>query len=139
MTGMANVIYTVTDTGIGIKKENIPYLFTAFKRVDEERNKYIEGTGLGLSIVKQFVDLMGGKITVNSVYTKGFNIYYRDTSGRLRMRMLSENSVLKIRAALHEKKVITTALRHRRQGFLLWMIMSNLMVVTKLLRDTRLR
>ncbi len=67
----AVITYTVSDTGIGIKKENIPYLFTAFKRMDEERNKYIEGTGLGLSIVRQFVDLMGGNITVNSIYTKG--------------------------------------------------------------------
>ena len=65
------ITYTVSDTGIGIKKENIPYLFTAFKRMDEEKNKYIEGTGLGLSIVRQFVDLMGGNITVNSIYTKG--------------------------------------------------------------------
>ena len=56
---------------MGIKKESIPYLFTAFKRVDETENRYIEGTGLGLSIVKQLVDVMGGKITVNSVYTKG--------------------------------------------------------------------
>lgn len=70
-TGSADIIYSVADTGMGIKKESIPYLFTAFKRVDEEKNRYIEGTGLGLSIVKQFVDLMGGKITVNSVYTKG--------------------------------------------------------------------
>ena len=66
-----NVVYSVSDTGMGIKKESMPYLFTAFKRVDEEKNRYIEGTGLGLSIVKQFVDLMGGKITVNSVYKKG--------------------------------------------------------------------
>ena len=65
------IIYSVTDTGMGIKKENIPHLFTAFKRIDEDKNKYIEGTGLGLSIVKQFVDLMGGKITVNSIYTQG--------------------------------------------------------------------
>ena len=65
------IIYTVSDTGMGIKKENIPYLFDAFKRVDEEKNRYIEGTGLGLSIVKNFVDLMKGRITVNSVYTKG--------------------------------------------------------------------
>ncbi|HAF26912.1 MAG TPA: fatty acid-binding protein DegV [Lachnospiraceae bacterium] len=69
--GKMNVIYTVSDTGMGIKKESIPYLFDAFKRVDEYNNRYIEGTGLGLSIVKQFVDLMGGRITVNSVYTKG--------------------------------------------------------------------
>ncbi len=66
-----NMIYTITDTGIGIKKEDIPYLFTAFKRVDETENQHIEGTGLGLSIVKQLLDLMGGKITVNSIYTKG--------------------------------------------------------------------
>ena len=68
---IVNIIYTVTDTGIGIKKESIPYLFTTFKRVDEEKNRYIEGTGLGLSIVKQLVTLMGGDIEVNSVYTKG--------------------------------------------------------------------
>ena len=66
-----NMIYMVSDTGIGIKSEDIPYLFSAFKRVDETSTKHIEGTGLGLSIVKQLVDIMGGKITVNSVYKKG--------------------------------------------------------------------
>ena len=65
------VWYSVEDTGQGVKKENIPYIFNAFRRVDEERNRYIEGTGLGLSIVQQLVDLMGGEISVNSVYTKG--------------------------------------------------------------------
>lgn len=65
------VYYSVQDTGMGIKQEDIPNLFTAFKRVDEKKNRYIEGTGLGLSIVKQLVDLMDGEITVNSVYTKG--------------------------------------------------------------------
>ncbi|MBQ3790822.1 MAG: DegV family EDD domain-containing protein [Lachnospiraceae bacterium] len=65
------MIYTVSDTGMGIKKENIPYLFSAFKRVDEEKNRYIEGTGLGLAIVKQFADLMGGSVKVNSVYLQG--------------------------------------------------------------------
>lgn len=66
-----SITFSVSDSGMGIKKESIPYLFTAYKRMDEEKNKLIEGTGLGLSIVKQLVDLMGGKITVNSVYTKG--------------------------------------------------------------------
>lgn len=67
----AQIVYSVTDTGMGIKKESIPYLFSAFKRVDEEKNRYIEGTGLGLSIVKQLVELMNGEISVNSVYMKG--------------------------------------------------------------------
>lgn len=66
--GYAKVSYSVSDTGIGIKKESIPFLFSAFKRVDEAKNRYIEGTGLGLSIVKQ---LMDGEIEVNNVYTKG--------------------------------------------------------------------
>ena len=65
------VWYSVEDTGQGVKKENIPYIFNAFKRVDEEKNRHIEGTGLGLSIVHQLVELMGGEISINSVYTKG--------------------------------------------------------------------
>lgn len=65
------VYYSVEDTGLGVKKENIPYLFNAFKRVDEKKNRHIEGTGLGLNIVHQLVELMEGEISVNSVYTKG--------------------------------------------------------------------
>ncbi len=66
-----NLIFSVIDTGMGIKQDAIPYLFDAFKRIDEEKNTKIEGTGLGLSIVKQLVELMGGKVTVNSIYTQG--------------------------------------------------------------------
>ncbi len=65
------LIFTVADTGLGIKQDAIPYLFDAFQRVDEGKNVGIEGTGLGLSIVKQLVELMGGTITVDSVYTQG--------------------------------------------------------------------
>ncbi len=71
MLNRVRVWYSVEDTGQGVKKENIPYIFNAFKRVDEEKNRHIEGTGLGLSIVHQLVGLMGGEISVNSVYTKG--------------------------------------------------------------------
>ncbi|MBQ4417173.1 MAG: DegV family EDD domain-containing protein [Butyrivibrio sp.] len=67
----ARITWRVEDTGMGIKKEAIPHLFDAFKRVDEAANRNIEGTGLGLSIVKQIVDLMNGEISVDSVYTKG--------------------------------------------------------------------
>ncbi len=65
------ITFSVTDTGMGIKQEAIPYLFDAFQRVDQANNRKIEGTGLGLSIVKQLVDLMGGEISVNSVYSQG--------------------------------------------------------------------
>lgn len=62
---------SVADTGMGIKKENLDDLFRSFKRVDEENNRNIEGTGLGLSITKQLMEMMGGKISVDSVYHKG--------------------------------------------------------------------
>lgn len=67
------IIFSVSDTGIGIKEDAIPYLFDAFQRIDEEKNTKIEGTGLGLSIVKQLVELMDGEISVNSVYAQGSN------------------------------------------------------------------
>lgn len=62
---------SVMDTGIGIRKEDLKYLYDAFRRVDERENRKVEGSGLGLSICKQLVDLMGGEITVDSIYTKG--------------------------------------------------------------------
>ena len=62
---------SVADTGIGIRKEDIPHLYETFSRVDEKNNLRIEGTGLGLSVAKQLLDLMGGEITVDSIYTKG--------------------------------------------------------------------
>ncbi|MCR4807122.1 MAG: DegV family EDD domain-containing protein [Lachnospiraceae bacterium] len=62
---------SVSDTGMGIRKEDLPYLFDAFKRVDENKNRHIEGTGLGLSIVKQLAELMNGTVAVNSVYGEG--------------------------------------------------------------------
>ena len=61
----------VDDTGVGIRKEALPYLFDSFKRIDTVRNRNVEGTGLGLAISKQLIDLMGGTISVDSVYTKG--------------------------------------------------------------------
>ena len=62
---------TVTDTGRGIKKEYINKLFTKFERLDVEKNTTTEGTGLGLAITKKLVEMMGGKINVESTYGKG--------------------------------------------------------------------
>lgn len=62
---------TVADTGIGIRKEDFDVLYDAFQRVDKKRTNRVEGSGLGLAITKQLLDLMGGEITVDSIYTKG--------------------------------------------------------------------
>lgn len=65
------LIITITDTGHGIKKEDIDRLFKKFERLEEDRNTSIEGTGLGLAITEGLAELMGGKITVISDYGKG--------------------------------------------------------------------
>ena len=63
--------FSVTDTGQGIKKENLSKLFQSFQQVDSKKNHKKEGTGLGLSISKQLVELMGGSISVESEYGVG--------------------------------------------------------------------
>ncbi|MBQ6806606.1 MAG: PocR ligand-binding domain-containing protein [Lachnospiraceae bacterium] len=62
---------SVTDTGIGIKKEDLSKLFQSFQQLDSKRNRNIEGTGLGLAICKRLLTLMGGHINVESEYGKG--------------------------------------------------------------------
>ncbi len=62
---------SVRDTGIGIKKQDIKTLFQSFQQLDSKRNRNIEGTGLGLAISKNLLELMGGKIWVESEYGKG--------------------------------------------------------------------
>ena len=68
---ICRLIISVEDSGIGIKQENIPKLFTKFERLDLEKNITIEGTGLGLAITKKLVELMNGTIVVQSIYGKG--------------------------------------------------------------------
>ena len=67
----------VQDTGIGIKPEDLPKLFEAFQQVDSKRNRNIEGTGLGLAICEKIIKLMGGDITVESVYGEGSTFAFR--------------------------------------------------------------
>ena len=61
----------VRDTGIGIHTEDLEKLFTSFTQVDTKRNRNIEGTGLGLSISQGLCRMMGGTISVSSVYGEG--------------------------------------------------------------------
>ena len=71
------LVISVEDSGRGIKPENISKLFNKFERNEEDKNTTIEGAGLGLAITKKLVEMMGGKIIVQSVYGSGskFTIY----------------------------------------------------------------
>ena len=66
-----DLIISVKDTGMGIRKEDMGKLFESFRRIEEEKNRNIEGTGLGMNIVMSLLRLMGGDIQVDSEYQKG--------------------------------------------------------------------
>jgi CheY-like chemotaxis protein len=68
---VCRLIFTVEDSGIGIKEESIPRLFSKFDRLNVEKSLTIEGTGLGLAITKKLIELMNGTIVVQSVYGQG--------------------------------------------------------------------
>ena len=68
--------FSVADTGIGIKQEDISKLFTSFERIEEKRNRHIEGTGLGMNITKDLLAMMKSKLEVESVYGSGSNFSF---------------------------------------------------------------
>ena len=130
---------SVQDTGMGIRKESLDDLFSSFKRVDESDNRNIEGTGLGLNITKQLIEMMGGKISVDSVYHQGSTF-----TVEVKQRIVNVRPIGVINFATQKQ------LNHRaayRQSFIApdarILVVDdnsmNLMVVVKLLRDTKVK
>lgn len=68
--------FEVEDTGIGIKKEDLPKLAAEFERIEVDRNRHIEGTGLGMSITVQLLALMDSQLQIESEYGKGSKFYF---------------------------------------------------------------
>ncbi len=134
--GNFRMVYEVIDTGIGIREESIPYLFDAFRRVDEKKTHSIEGTGLGLSIVRQLLDMMDGTVTVTSEYGKGSTFHIEipqkivDASpiGEVDFRRSARTNQTKYQSAFEAPSLCILAVDDTPM---------NLMVVKKLLRETR--
>lgn len=80
--------FAVRDTGIGIKQEDIPKLFSAFERIEEEKNRNVEGTGLGMNISLQLLRLMDTDLRVESVYGEGTRFFFT-----LRQGVVSEEPI----------------------------------------------
>jgi len=92
------VEFRVSDTGIGVKKEDIPKMFESFRQLDISAKKEYQGTGLGLSIVKSLVEMMNGKVIFESVLEKGSSVAFEiplivSTSGDLKTNELVDNAV----------------------------------------------
>ena len=96
---VCRLIISVEDTGIGIKQENLNKLFNKFERLDLKDNITIEGTGLGLAITKKLVDMMNGKIVVQSIFGKGSKFTVSIDQG------IVKNPTIKVEAinTTHEK------------------------------------
>lgn len=71
----------VTDTGIGLRDEDIARITSAFQRVDKKRNQHIQGLGLGLTIVTKLLAMMGSNLHIKSEYGKGTSISFRLMQG----------------------------------------------------------
>ncbi len=99
--------FRISDTGIGMKEEDMAKLFSPFTRIEEKRNRSIEGTGLGMSIVRQLLSLMGSELNVKSVYGEGSEFSYgirqrviaREPVGDLSERF---DAALKVKSAYKE-------------------------------------
>ena len=101
----ARFIISVSDSGLGISKENLDKLFTKFERLNVEKNTTVEGTGLGLAITKNLVEMMGGKILVDSEEGKGSKFTVIVEQG-----ITTEEEVNKIKAEEEADKVTTNTI-----------------------------
>ncbi|MCC3450213.1 MAG: response regulator [Microcoleus sp. PH2017_39_LGB_O_B] len=97
----AHCLLQVKDTGIGIRTEQIPYLFERFHQAEGSASRSYEGSGLGLALVKELVELHGGQISVDSVYGEGttFTVWLHFGSTHL-----PPERVLEIPAEFHASK-----------------------------------
>ena len=87
---MEILVFRITDTGCGIREEDLEGIFENFKQVDSKRNRSVEGTGLGLSITKHYINLMKGTIRVESVYGEGSTFIVEIPQKIMDRRPLSE-------------------------------------------------
>jgi DegV family protein with EDD domain len=79
--GKVKLWFSVVDTGIGIKKDELPWIFEEYRHLEEKKSRDSEGNGLGLAIGKRLAEMMGGEILVDSIYKKGSTFTFAVAQG----------------------------------------------------------
>jgi CheY-like chemotaxis protein/HPt (histidine-containing phosphotransfer) domain-containing protein len=94
------IYFTVSDTGMGIKDEDTAKLFWDFEQVDTVKNRDVGGTGLGLPIAKALTEMMGGRISMESIYGQGtsFHVEIPKVPGDKSMISNADDNVIRINA-----------------------------------------
>ena len=116
------VQFEVADTGIGLKEEQLAKLFDSYAQADSSISRKYGGTGLGLSISSKFVEMMGGEITVESVYREGSRFTFsialptvqenEKRSYRLPSKELMDKNVLIIDNENRSSEALTNMLKY---------------------------
>jgi signal transduction histidine kinase len=97
-----DVVITVTDTGIGIKKDKLEDIFERFVQVDKSFTRNHEGSGIGLSLVKSLVEMHGGKISVKSEYGQGSKFSVSLPVKQIMDNVINESNEI---IAVHKEKI----------------------------------
>ncbi len=88
------VKFQISDTGQGIKQEDLSKLFKAFSQVDQEKNHGKEGTGMGLSISSDLISLMGGQLEVESEYGEWTKFFFTIDQGLVNEECVTDNETV---------------------------------------------
>lgn len=106
--GQEGVVFEVTDTGVGIAADQVPYIFDRFYRVENKNARSHEGTGIGLALAKELVQLHGGHINVQSTPGRGTSFFVWIPSGTAHLPIDKvhryQNVDVETREALNRRK-----------------------------------
>jgi len=130
---------SVSDTGIGIKKEDIKKLYSAFERIEEERNRKIEGTGLGMNITNKLLTMMGANLIVDSVYGQGSNFSFQIVQQVLNPEPIGDFRETYKRSLAHHKEYHESFNAPDAKILVVDDTVMNLTVVKGLLKQTKIQ
>jgi len=100
------VRFEIKDTGIGLKNEEQKRLFKPFSQADGSTSREYGGTGLGLAISKQLVEMMNGKIWVESIYNQGSTFIFEIELEELKCSSIENNKIIHEKQELENKEII---------------------------------